>query len=87
MLLIDCFLVVLGELLRETSIYALMTMVLGGREHDLLIIVVSCIEELYPTGKQQVYTSNTSLLSIYLSALPETILLLALFIRCGIGVD
>ena len=29
-----------------------MTMVLGGREHELPIIVVSCIEELYRTGKQ-----------------------------------
>lgn len=43
--------VVLGEPLRKVSIYASTTMVLGGREHDLPIIVVSCVEELYRTGK------------------------------------
>ena len=48
---------VLGEPLRKASIYASTTMVLGGREHDLPIIVVSCIEELYRTGKQQIYSS------------------------------
>ena len=48
---------VLGEPLRKASIYASTTMVLGGREHDLPIIVVSCIEELYRTGKQQIYFS------------------------------
>lgn len=48
-------LVVLGEPLRKTSIYASMTMVLGGREHELPIIVVGCIEELYRTG---IYQSN-----------------------------
>lgn len=45
--------VVLGEPLRKTSIYASMTMVLGDREHELPIIVVSCIEELYRTGIYQ----------------------------------
>ena len=45
--------VVLGEPLRKASIYASTTMVLGGREHELPIIVVSCIEELYRTGTQQ----------------------------------
>jgi hypothetical protein len=41
----------LGEPLRTTSIYASTTMVFGGREHKLPIIVVSCIEKLYRTGK------------------------------------
>ena len=39
-------------------------MVLGGREHDLPIIVVSCIEELYRTGKQQVCSSCNASLTV-----------------------
>lgn len=47
--------VVLGESLRKASIYASTTMVLGGREHELPIVVVSCIEELYRTGKPRTF--------------------------------
>jgi hypothetical protein len=36
-------------------------MVLGEREHELPIIVVSCIEELYRTGKQQIFFFVTPL--------------------------
>jgi hypothetical protein len=53
--------VVLGETLRKASIHASTTMVLGGREHELPIIVVSCIEELYRTGKQEIYYSCNEL--------------------------
>ncbi|KAF8161657.1 hypothetical protein B0H34DRAFT_701973 [Crassisporium funariophilum] len=126
---------VLGEPLRKAAIYASTTMVLGGREHELPTIVVSCVEELYRTGIYQTnlfrtlpnrtrlmelinifdseqqppgsvirskrpskrqssvgagFGANTSLhlestpdicalLSTYLSALPETILIPALF--------
>ncbi|KAF8809756.1 Rho GTPase activation protein [Phlegmacium glaucopus] len=45
--------VVLGEPVRKASIYASTAMVLGGREHELPILVVSCIEELYRTGMYQ----------------------------------
>ncbi|PPR04254.1 hypothetical protein CVT24_013345 [Panaeolus cyanescens] len=46
-------LVVMGEYIRRASIYSSSTMILGGREHELPILVVSCIEELYRTGIYQ----------------------------------
>ncbi|KDR82056.1 hypothetical protein GALMADRAFT_240517 [Galerina marginata CBS 339.88] len=46
-------LVVLGESLRKASIYSTTPMVLGGREHELPIVVVNCVEELYRTGIYQ----------------------------------
>ncbi|KAF9473507.1 hypothetical protein BDN70DRAFT_885760 [Pholiota conissans] len=48
-------LAVLGEPIRKASIYASMSMVLAGREHELPIIVVNTVEELYRTG---IYQSN-----------------------------
>ena len=43
---------VLGEPIRKASVYSPTTMVLGGREHELLIVIVNCIEELYHTGER-----------------------------------
>lgn len=42
--------VVFSEPLHKASIYASSSVVLGGREHDLPIVVVGCVEELYRTG-------------------------------------
>jgi len=33
-------------------VYSPTMMVLGGREHELLIVIVNCIEELYRTGER-----------------------------------
>ncbi|KAF8873608.1 hypothetical protein CPB84DRAFT_1798280 [Gymnopilus junonius] len=48
-------LVVLGEPLRKSWTYSSTTQVLGGREHELPVLVVHCVEELYRTG---IYQSN-----------------------------
>lgn len=53
---------VFGEHLRKVSIYASIKMVLGGREHELPVVVVSAVEELYRTGKLALSLSNTCLL-------------------------
>ncbi|KJA19164.1 hypothetical protein HYPSUDRAFT_89487 [Hypholoma sublateritium FD-334 SS-4] len=47
------FLTVLGEPIRKASIYSSTPMVLAGREHELPIIVVNTVEELYRTGIYQ----------------------------------
>ena len=44
--------VVFGKLIREASIYSSTMMVLGGREHELPIVIVNCVEELYRTGNK-----------------------------------
>jgi hypothetical protein len=44
--------VVLGKPIREASMYSSTMMILGGREHELLIMIVNCVEELYCTGKK-----------------------------------
>ena len=41
---------VLGEPIMKASIYSSIPMVLAGREHELPIIVVNTVEELYRTG-------------------------------------
>ncbi|KIM42350.1 hypothetical protein M413DRAFT_132106 [Hebeloma cylindrosporum] len=46
-------LVVFGKAIRQASIYSSTMMVLGGREHELPILIVSCVEELYRTGIYQ----------------------------------
>ncbi|KAF9553749.1 hypothetical protein CPC08DRAFT_713479 [Agrocybe pediades] len=46
-------LTVLGEPVRKASIYASATMILGGREHQLPIVVINSVEELYRTGIYQ----------------------------------
>ena len=50
---------VFGEHLRKVSIYASIKVVLGGREHELPVVVVSAVEELYRTGKLAPSLSNT----------------------------
>jgi hypothetical protein len=50
---------VLGESIRRASIYSSTTMVLGGREHELPIIVVNCVEELYRTGERTFSTKGS----------------------------
>lgn len=42
----------------------------GGREHELPIIMVSCFEELYCTGKQHIYSSCYALLTLSFRRLP-----------------
>jgi hypothetical protein len=44
--------VVLGTPIRQASIYSSTMMVLGGREHELPILIVNCVEELYRTGEK-----------------------------------
>jgi hypothetical protein len=44
--------VVLGKPIRGASIYSSTMMVLGGREHELPILIVNCVEELYRAGKK-----------------------------------
>ncbi|KAF4615830.1 hypothetical protein D9613_012439 [Agrocybe pediades] len=44
---------ILGEPVRKASIYASTTMILGGREHQLPIVVINSVEELYRTGIYQ----------------------------------
>ncbi|CAA7269869.1 unnamed protein product [Cyclocybe aegerita] len=46
-------LAVLGEPIRRASLYASTQMVLAGREHELPILIVHCVEELYRTGIYQ----------------------------------
>ncbi|EDR07636.1 uncharacterized protein LACBIDRAFT_327503 [Laccaria bicolor S238N-H82] len=46
-------LTVFGEHLRKVSIYASISVVLGGRDHELPVVVVSAVEELYRTGIYQ----------------------------------
>ncbi|PPQ71663.1 hypothetical protein CVT26_010582 [Gymnopilus dilepis] len=43
-------LVVLGEPLRKSWVYSSTTHALGGRNHELPVLVVHCVEELYRTG-------------------------------------
>lgn len=44
---------VFGEHLRKVSIYASISVVLGGREHELPVVVVTAVEELYRKGIYQ----------------------------------
>lgn len=46
-------LTVFGEHLRKVSIYASISVVLGGREHELPVVVVTAVEELYRKGIYQ----------------------------------
>jgi hypothetical protein len=44
--------VILEKPIREASIYSSTMVVLGGREHELSIMIVNRVEELYRTGKK-----------------------------------
>ena len=46
--------VVFGKLIQKASIYSSTVVALGGREHELPIVVVNCIEELYRIGKKTI---------------------------------
>lgn len=45
---------VFGKPIQKASIYSSTVVALGGREHELLIVVVNCIEELYRIGKKTI---------------------------------